>query len=320
MDHHHGSEEGADDDSTMAKNHRRSRHLLASTVRLRGGGGAEILDCAAASSSMAPLTAADYGSIIDGASDWLNNLGSPSALVAGAVVATLYENIHSGDLVASADDSYWVQLGKKVTHLLLLSAFALEVVAIFVTTVTATMLRSSVPELIHPSVESLSSPLEFLRENYEFEYLTARICFLQGLLNWLAAIALTHLLPAPHSDDNNYPRHAASVAAFNMFVALSILTVIVMMLSFYNTHMTFYKNYLEMLCRWVHVTIQAYFRIVGGPQMWPPRPLGLILTPLLLLSLYCGYRTLTLYEPPTTKPQTEPTRHETTGLFSPLKG
>jgi hypothetical protein len=266
------------------------------------------------------LTAADYGSIIDGASDWLNNLGSPSALVAGAVVATLYENIHSGDLVANADDSYWVQLGKKVTHLLLLSAFALEVVAIFVTTVTATMLRSSIPELIHPSVESLSSPLEFLRENYEFEYLTARISFLQGLLNWLAAIALTHLLPAPHSDENK-PRHA-SVEAFNMFVALSILTVIVVMLSFYNTHMTFYKNYLEMLCRWVHVTIQAYFRILGGPQMWPPRPLGLILTPLLLLSLYCGYRALTLYEPPTPKPPPEePSRqHQTTGLFSPLKG
>jgi hypothetical protein len=314
-------------DSPSAMNH--VAWTRATTARLRGGAASDILlDGAAASTAStlaeaAILTAADYGSIIEGASNWLNNLGAPSALVAGAVVATLYENIHSGDLVASETDGYWVQVGKKVTHLLLLSAFALEVVAIFVTTVTGTMLLSARPDVIHPTVESLSSPLEFLRENYEFEYLTARISFSQGLLNWLAAIALTHVLPAPQSPDEDSTHHA-SVVAFNKFVALSIMTVIVVMLSFYNNHMTFYKNYLDMLGRYVHITIQIYFRVIGGPQTWPPRPLGLILSPLFALTLYYGYRALTLYERPAPAPakhKPEPERkNKTPGLFSRLEG
>lgn len=237
----------------------------------------------------------DYGSLIESAYGWCVNLGAPSALVAGAVVATLYENIHSGDLVTSEDDSFWVQIGKKVTHLLLLSAFALEVVSIFVTTVTGTMLLSRKPELMAISTES-STPLEFLRENFEFEYLTARIFFLQGLINWLAAIALTHVLPPPSSDEKP---HRPSVEAFNKFVGFSIMTVIAVMLSFYNNHMTFYKNYLAMLYRWGVVTMQYYFRIVGGPQTWPPRPLSLILSPLLIISMYWGYKALALYEKPT---------------------
>jgi hypothetical protein len=74
-----------------------------------------------------------------GAYDWCVNLCAPSALVAGAVIATIYENIGSGALDIRADsDTRWVMFGKRITRLLLLSAFAFEVLSIFVTTVTGT--------------------------------------------------------------------------------------------------------------------------------------------------------------------------------------
>jgi hypothetical protein len=85
---------------------------------------------------------------VDDAYGWCCSLGAPSALVAAAVVATIYENIHSGDLEIVASDGRWVQLGKKLTRLLLLSAFALETMSIFVTTVTGTMLLSRKVELM----------------------------------------------------------------------------------------------------------------------------------------------------------------------------
>lgn len=110
--------------------------------------------------------AVDYGPFIEGAYDWCCNLGAPSALVAGAVIATLYENMHSGDLEVVVTDSWWVQLGKKVTRLLLLSAFALETLSIFVTTVTGTMLLSITPKQMFLSDVVVESPLEFMRENF----------------------------------------------------------------------------------------------------------------------------------------------------------
>ena len=66
--------------------------------------------------------------------------------------------------------------------------------AIFVTTVTGTMLLSRtldyMDEVVPVTLET--TPLAFLRSNFEFEYLTARIAFLQGVLNWMTAIALAH--------------------------------------------------------------------------------------------------------------------------------
>ena len=55
------------------------------------------------------------------------------------MIATIYENIGSGALdIDPKNDNRWVKLGKRLTRILLLSAFAFEVLSIFVTTTTST--------------------------------------------------------------------------------------------------------------------------------------------------------------------------------------
>eukprot|EP00977_Amphora_coffeiformis_P018396 scaffold6439_cov167-Amphora_coffeaeformis.AAC.12 len=207
------------------------------------------------------LRGGEVSELATGAYEWCMNLGGPSALVAGAVIATIYENIGSGALdIDTQKDSKWETLGKRVARLLLLSAFALEVLSIFVTTVTGTMLLShteaSLDALCPTSmVNKFTTPLSFLHDNFELEYLTARITFvrilfgnliyhictvsamtsfcckhmhlrfanitthfgmaqLQGLLNWLGAIALAHILPSGGSADSR---------AMNQFIGLSLI-------------------------------------------------------------------------------------------------
>jgi hypothetical protein len=123
-----------------------------------------------------------------------------------------------------------------------------------------------------------TSALGFLREHFEFEYLTARITFLQGLLNWLAAVALEHTIP----------RKGEGKAALKMnkFIASSLLTLILLLISFYNNHMTFYHNYSHMLSRWLKVT---YLRYIWH---WRPRPMALLYVPTTFLTLYLGARAL----------------------------
>jgi hypothetical protein len=201
---------------------------VASATTLRGGGdgaGGDLPD-------MADLVAGAYG--------WCFNLGGPSALVAGAVIATLYETMSSCELDLDADDTKWVALGKKSTRLLLLSAFALETISIFVTTVTGTMLMGRpTASLVTQSLATITeatTPLCFLRDNFEFEYLTARISFLQGLLNWLLAIGMTHALPKGES---------VATRKMNLFIASVLFTMVAIMLSFANTHMMeFYRTYM----------------------------------------------------------------------------
>lgn len=267
-----------------------NRSLLDVVADIRGGdtnnlrGGVFGGDAAASAAlPLLALTTIDYTSLIEGAYGWCGDLGAPSALVAGAVVATLYDNMHSGDLEMSDSDSRLVRFGKIVTRLLLLSAFAMETLSIFVTTVTGTMLLSLTVEQMSISDAVIHTPLEFLKENFEFEFLTARIMFLQGLLNWLAAIGLGHILPSP--GDFASPTEVA----LNKFIACSMGTLIVLMVSFFNTHSTFYANYLAMLTRWFYVMMHGH---VFGIGTWPPRPLSFVLVPSMLFSFYWGYRAL----------------------------
>lgn len=149
------------------------------------------------------LRGGEVSEIATAAYEWCTNLGNPSALVAGAVIATIYENIGSGALDIEDEDTKIVKFGKRVTRVLLLTAFALEIMSIFVTTVTGTMLLAKTEDMLDAMVEVTkdTTPLSFLRDNFEFEYLTARITFLQGLLNWLAAIALGHIIPRGESKE-----------------------------------------------------------------------------------------------------------------------
>ena len=93
------------------------------------------------------------------------------------MIATIYENVGSGSLdIDRKNDTPLVMFGKRLTRLLLLSAFAFEVLSIFVTTVTGTMLLSHTEaslDAMMPSkmVNKYTTPLSFLHDNFEFEYL-----------------------------------------------------------------------------------------------------------------------------------------------------
>jgi len=184
----------------------------------------------------------------------------------------IYENMHTGDLEIETSDTRLIAFGKKVTRLLLLSAFAMEVMSIFVTTVTGTMLKS---RTIRFNADKMSAPLAFLRSEFEFEYLTARICFLQGLLNWIAAIALGHAIPTNETPETR---------RMNKFVASFLLSTICMIISFYNNHLTFYSNYTHMLIRWLVV---AFKRYVVSCQ-----PMACVFVPLFIWTSYLGFQAL----------------------------
>ena len=91
--------------------------------------------------------AVEVSDIVTSAYEWCINLGNPSALVAGAVIATIYETMNSGDLDIAKIDRPIVRFGKRLTRVLLLSAFAFEVISIFTTTVMGTMLLVSSQKL-----------------------------------------------------------------------------------------------------------------------------------------------------------------------------
>lgn len=57
--------------------------------------------------------------------DWACNLGAPAALVAGAVIATIYENLASGDLTPRDHDGKFTKVAKKSISILLLTSFVL---------------------------------------------------------------------------------------------------------------------------------------------------------------------------------------------------
>ena len=215
----------------------------------------------------------DIDELVGDAYDWCNNLGAPAALVAGAVLATLYENFRGGQLELHRGDTHYIMAAKKLTNMLLLSAFAMQIVSIVVTTVMGGVLRS----YDYSSTSSTAtSGLAFLQEQYEFEFLTSRLSFLQGLINWLAGVAIEYTIP----------RKGEGQAAKKMdhFIALSLATLIVLLLSFYNSHLSFYPNYFQMVLRWVHVTTIKYFETF--------QPLMILYIPGILLSCYAGVQAL----------------------------
>ena len=65
---------------------------------------------------------------------WTSSLGAPAALVAGAVLVTLGETRQ--DLAPKRGDKKWIRVTKMLIRFLLLSSFAMEVLSIFVSTVT----------------------------------------------------------------------------------------------------------------------------------------------------------------------------------------
>ena len=70
--------------------------------------------------------------------DWTANIGAPAALVAGAVLVTLSETRE--ETAPRKHDFWWVRKAKMTMRFLLLSSFALEVISIFVSTMTGSVL------------------------------------------------------------------------------------------------------------------------------------------------------------------------------------
>ena len=215
--------------------------------------------------------------------DWCVNLGAPAALVAGAVVATLYENVRGGALNVYQSDPPYTVLAKKMTNILLLSAFGFQIMSIFVTTVMGTMLisRDFAPMCAElkrrKGIEVATTALGFLRQHFEFEYLTARISFLQGLLNWLAGVAIEYTIPRKGQ--------GKAGREMDVFVASSLGCLLVLLLSFYNAHLTYYDNYLHMLCRWGVIFWKRFLT-------FRKRPLAFAYLPLMAVSFVTGIKAI----------------------------
>jgi len=62
-----------------------------------------------------------------------------------------------------------------------------------------------------------------------------------------------------------------------------LCTVVILMLSFYNRHLSFYGNYFLMVSRWVHVLLEKFVLV------WPPRPSMLLTIPCLIKTIMLGY-------------------------------
>ena len=226
-------------------------------------------------------SAADVFEVATGAFDWTCNLGAPAALVAGAVMATSQEYKDDESLVTREADHKWVRQAKKMIKVLLVGSFACEVLCVFVSTVTGTMLLSSGEGTAHAvkSLRGRDTAMGFLQANHEFEYLTCRLSFLNGLLSWLGAVALKYAIPQPEEGE--------STRKMNRFAASLLTSTMVLMVSFYNAHLNFYPNYIQMVLRWCKL---AWHGVVGDP-VEPLIFCGAF--PFLALTTYLGWKAFT---------------------------
>lgn len=194
--------------------------------------------------------------------EWTANIGAPAALVAGAVLVTLGETREES--APKKTDSKLFRRAKLSLRFLLLSSFALEVISIFVSTMTGSVLLGQGPA---KKAIGYLSPLQLLHHHHEFEFLTTQICFLQGLLHWLGAVAIDLWLPKD--------KETVSAKRMNKSLSLWLVTLIVWMLAFYNHHLTFYSDYGSMLKRFVLLFVKRYLAF---------RPMALLYVPLSFVS------------------------------------
>ena len=94
--------------------------------------------------------------------DWTANIGAPAALVAGAVLVTLSETRE--ETAPRKHDFWWVRKAKMTMRFLLLSSFALEVISIFVSTMTGSVLLGHGPA---KQAVGYTSALQLLHHHHE---------------------------------------------------------------------------------------------------------------------------------------------------------
>lgn len=198
---------------------------------------------------------------------WMSGLGTPAALIAGGALTCFFET--GQDLAIQKGEKYWVSVMKQLAKLLFLTAFALNIACMYVTTVTGTMLLGKgVPNPL------AGSACFMLNRELEFEYLFSRIAFFQGLLHWLIGVALHQLRPMPN---------ASKASIYQQFSASAgIITSVIYMVSFYNKHISYYKDYSEMLRRLVFLWFERYYHLDARFRILPM----MALIPLLLCVSY----------------------------------
>ena len=109
------------------------------------------------------------------------------------MLVTLYETRE--EYTPKSTDKRWVQIAKLLYRFLLATSFGLEVVSIFVATVTGSVLLGHGEVTAKAATAGYTSCLALLHHHHEFNYLTIQIGFLQGLLHWLASVALELSIP-----------------------------------------------------------------------------------------------------------------------------
>lgn len=223
--------------------------------------------------------------------EWTAGMGAPAALIGGAVLVTLSETRES--LSPRKSDLRWIRLAKMSMRYLLLTSFALEVVSIFVGTMTGSVLLGHGPQAAS-KVVGYQSPLQLLYHHHELEYITTQICFLQGLFNWLGAVAIEMIIPKPSE--------TKSAKRMNKCLAGWLFSFIIWMLAFYNNHLSFYSDYMTMLRRFAILFVKDYF------LARPFRPLSFLYGPAFAASSFLTWRAFT--SPPEEDDDSEDTAKE----------
>eukprot|EP00532_Pseudo-nitzschia_australis_P015788 CAMPEP_0168248288 /NCGR_PEP_ID=MMETSP0141_2-20121125/1376_1 /TAXON_ID=44445 /ORGANISM="Pseudo-nitzschia australis, Strain 10249 10 AB" /LENGTH=250 /DNA_ID=CAMNT_0008184181 /DNA_START=257 /DNA_END=1005 /DNA_ORIENTATION=+ len=203
--------------------------------------------------------------------EWTSNMGAPAALIAATVLVTLTET--RTDSMPQKTDKRWVRLTKHMMRFLLMSSFAFEVLSIFVGNMTGSMLLGHESKKVAKKIVGYGSPLQLVHHHHEFEYLLTQISFLQGLLHWLGAVSCDLILP--NKTDTTSARR------MNKCCACWLITLIISIMSFYNSHVNFYSGYGSMIFRLVALMIRR------KPQF---RPMSLLYVPSFLFSVVMTWR------------------------------
>jgi len=111
------------------------------------------------------------------------------------------------------------------------------------------------------------------------EYLTTQICFLQGLFNWLGAVAIELILPKPSE--------TTSAKRMNKCLAGWLVSFMLWMLAFYNNHLSFYSDYTAMLKRFMILFVKDF--VLNKPF----RPLALLYCPPFIASTVLTWKAFT---------------------------
>jgi hypothetical protein len=222
------------------------------------------------------LRGGDQAALISKASDWVGSLSGPASMISGAVLSNLYQTMRTdAELSVKYGDATYIKVLKKMTKFLLTSAFAMVISCIFFSLITRSMLLALPPNVVSKiRINDSSTPMSVLQEHFEFEYLTCQILMGQGLINWLAAIALTFGIPSPSQ--------TVTVRKMNVFISTVVTCMILVMVSFFNNHLIHYANYPHMLVRWLHIMWRRFI------WHWPLLPMTYMIGPVFCLAVYQG--------------------------------